>query len=157
MSEDTYDVHPPTPRWTHIALRVTDIDATIDWYTENTPLTLLARREDETGYGAWLGHDDSPDSPFLLVVSQFLPGRDPFQGSPHTVLGPFAHLGFEFPSRQDLEAAAERLEANGSMTMPLTEMPAPIGLIFIAQDPDGNTIEFSYDQGVYAAAQQAWG
>jgi predicted enzyme related to lactoylglutathione lyase len=36
-------------------------------------------------------------------------------------------------------------------------MPAPIGWIFMAQDPDGNTIEFSYDQGVYATAQQVWG
>lgn len=31
--DPVYDVHPPGPRWTHIALRVADMDATIDWYT----------------------------------------------------------------------------------------------------------------------------
>ena len=29
--------------------------------------------------------------------------------------------------------------------------------ICMAHDPDGNTIEFSYDQGVYATAQEVWG
>ena len=32
-NKTTYDVHPPEPRWTHVALRVNDIDKTIDWYT----------------------------------------------------------------------------------------------------------------------------
>jgi hypothetical protein len=36
-------------------------------------------------------------------------------------------------------------------------MPPPIGYICMARDPDGNTIEFSYDQGVYATAQEVWG
>ena len=72
---NTYSTPPPSARWTHVALRVNDIDATIVWYTTHTPLTLLARREDEDGYGAWLGHDDSVESPFLLVVAQFLEAR----------------------------------------------------------------------------------
>jgi len=25
------------------------------------------------------------------------------------------------------------------------------------QDPDGNMVEFSFDQGVYAKAQEVWG
>jgi hypothetical protein len=84
---NTYSTHPPTARWTHVALRVNDIDATIEWYTTHTPLTLLARREDPDGYGAWLGHRDNVDHPFLLVVSQFFEGHDPFGDSAHTVLG----------------------------------------------------------------------
>ena len=47
--ETTYNIHPPEARWTHVALRVKDINATIEWYTENTPLSLVTRREDETG------------------------------------------------------------------------------------------------------------
>ena len=34
---------------------------------------------------------------------------------------------------------------------------APIGYICALTDPDGNVIEFSYDQGVYAKAQEVWG
>jgi hypothetical protein len=38
-----------------------------------------------------------------------------------------------------------------------TEMPPPIGYICMLRDPDGNMVEFSYDQGVYAKAQEVWG
>ena len=154
---NSYSIHPPSARWTHVALRVNDIDATIVWYTTHTPLTLLARREDEDGYGAWLGHDDSVESPFLLVVAQFLEGRDPFGASPHTVLGPFAHLGIELSSREAIDEAAAAAEADGSLAMPPTQMPPPIGYICMVKDPDGNTIEFSYDQGIYATAREVWG
>jgi catechol 2,3-dioxygenase-like lactoylglutathione lyase family enzyme len=58
------------PRWTHLALSVTDIDTMIDWYTTYTPLQLLVKREDAHGYGAWLGHPDAPDTPFILVFAQ---------------------------------------------------------------------------------------
>ena len=144
-------------RLTHLALPCRDLDATIAWYTEHTPLSLLARREDELGYGAWIGHSDSVEHPFLLVVSQFFEGKDPFGDSPHAVLGPFAHIGIELCSRADIEAAAATAEADGSLAMPPTQMPPPIGYICMARDPDGNTIEFSYDQGVYATAQEVWG
>ena len=106
------------------------------------------------GYGAWLGHDDIPDSPFLLVVAQFFPETDPFKDSPMAKLGPFAHLGIEVTSRAEVDAIAEKAEAAGSLAMPPTEMPPPIGYICMVTDPDGNTLEFSYDQGVYAKARE---
>ena len=153
-NKTTYDVHPPEARWTHVALRVNDIDKTIDWYTTNTPMSLVTRREDEMGYAAWLGHTDNPDSPFLLVLSQFFPDKDPFAGSPHTVLRPFAHLGIELPSLEAIQEAEKKLTEAGSVAMPLTEMPPPVGWVFMAKDPDGNTLEFSFDQGVYSTFQE---
>jgi len=152
--ETTYNIHPSEARWTHVALRVKDISATIEWYMENTPLSLITRREDESGYSAWLGHKDNPDSPFLLVLSQFFPDKDPFADAPNTVLGPFAHLGIELPSLESLREAAKKMEAADSLVMPVTEMPPSIGWLFIAKDPDGNTLEFSFDQGVYATFQE---
>ena len=137
-----------------MALRVTDIDASIDWYTTHTPLKLLDKREDADGYGAWLGHDDSPDKPFILVLAQFFPESDPFKDAPIATLAPFAHLGVEVTSREELDAAAERARAEGCLAMPPTDMPAPIGYICMISDPDGNMIELSYDQGVYAHAQK---
>lgn len=154
MPDDAYDIHPPAPRWTHVALRVTDIDATIDWYIAHTPLKLLDRREEPTGYGAWLGHDDSPDKPFILVLAQFFPEHDPFKDSPIATLAPFAHLGVELTSREELDAAAAAAEEAGCLAMPPTDMPPPIGYICMLSDPDGNMIELSYDQGVYAHAQR---
>ncbi len=93
-------------------------------------------------------------SPFLLVLTQFFPDKDPFADAPNTVLGPFAHLGIELPDLESLKKAAEKMQAIGSLVMPVQEMPPPIGWIFMAKDPDGNTLEFSFDQGVYATFQE---
>lgn len=157
MGEDTYRLHPPKARWTHIALRVRDIDASIRWYTEFTPLELLDRRQDDLGFGAWLGMSDQPDTPFLLVLAQFLPETDPFGGAPQEILAPFAHLGIEVAERAEIDRIAERGRAAGCLGMAPTEMPPPIGYICMLRDPDGNTVEFSYDQGVYTKAREVWG
>jgi catechol 2,3-dioxygenase-like lactoylglutathione lyase family enzyme len=156
-STPTYDLRPATARWTHIALRVADIDASIDWYARFTPLELLDRRQDDLGFGAWLGQPDSADRPFILVLAQFLPATDPFGAYPQEVLAPFAHLGIELPTHADIDAVATAAEPAGCLAMAPREMPAPIGYICMLRDPDGNMVEFSYDQGVYAKAQEVWG
>jgi lactoylglutathione lyase len=148
---------PTSPRWTHIALRVSDIDATIRWFLEYTPLALLDRREDEDGYGAWLGHPDGAEHPFILVLAQFFPDRDPFAPSPIVRLAPFNHFGIELPTKEDVDAIAARGEAAGCLAFPAKMMPAPIGYICMLSDPDGNLVEFSYDQGVYEKAREVWG
>ncbi|MYB04391.1 MAG: VOC family protein, partial [Acidimicrobiaceae bacterium] len=85
---------------------------------------------------------------------QFFPESDPFKDAPIATLAPFAHLGVEVTSREEIDAAAERARAEGCLAMPPTEMPPPIGYICMISDPDGNMIELSYDQGVYAHAQK---
>ena len=156
MSEvaDQFAIHPPSMRWTHIALPVVDIDKTIDWYERFTPLELLDRREDADGFGAWLGHRDQVDTPFILVLVSFR--RDQHKG-PQPIMAPFAHIGIEVTSRGEVDAIAKRGEAEGCLAWPPTEMPPPIGYICALTDPDGNMIEFSYDQGVYATVQEVWG
>ena len=157
MSEPVNALRPPRARWTHIALRVASIDASIAWYEEFTPLELLDRRQDELGFGAWLGQPYSPDKPFILVLAQFLPATDPFGAYPQEVLAPFAHFGIELPAHADIDAIAARGEAAGCLAMAPRQMPAPIGYICMLKDPDGNMVEFSFDQGVYAKAQEVWG
>ena len=148
---------PPQPRWTHIALRVSDIDASIEWYGEFTPLELLDRRRDELGFGAWLGQPDTVDRPFVLVLAQFLPGSDPYGDHPKEVLAPFAHFGIELPERAQIDEVADRAARAGCLAMEPKAMPDPIGYICMLRDPDGNMVEFSFDQGVYAKAQEVWG
>jgi lactoylglutathione lyase len=155
-TEPIHDLRPTEARWTHIALRVTNMDAMIAWYTEFTPLALIDRREDDAGYGAWLGMPEKTNNPFILVLAQFFPETDPFAGSPIATLQPFAHLGIELPNKGDVDAMAERAKAADCLSMPPTMMPAPIGYITMLQDPDGNTVEFSWDQGVFATLQGRW-
>ena len=145
---------PTGVRWTHIALPCADIDKTIEWYTTFTPLELLDRREDADGYGAWLGHPDQGDKPFILVLVSFF--RDQVKG-PQPVMAPFAHIGLEMPSKEAVDEIAVKGEAAGCLAWPPTLMPDPVGYICALKDPDGNMIEFSYDQGVYEKAQEVWG
>ena len=156
-TESTYDIHPSEPRWTHLALRVEDIDATIDWYTTMTPLELIERRQDDAGYGAWLGMPGATSNPFILVVAQFFEESDPFGDLPRSVLAPFAHLGMELPDRESVDAIAARGEEADCLAMPPTMMPPPIGYICMLRDPDGNMVEFSWDQGVYATLRGRYG
>ena len=157
MSEALHDLRPKSPRWTHVALRVADIDATIEWYRTFTPLQLLDRREDADGYGAWLGHPDSGEFPFILVVAQFFPDHDPFAPAPIASLGPFNHMGIELPDHDAVDEMARRGEEAGCLAMPATQMPDPIGYICMLKDPDGNLVEFSFDQGVYEKVRAVWG
>lgn len=147
-------IHPTTPRWTHIALPSSDIDASIAWYEKYTPLRLLDRREDADGYGAWLGHPDMADKPFILVLVSFF--RDQGKG-PMPTMAPFAHLGIELTSAEEVQRIAAMGEADGCLSWPPTQMPPPIGYICALTDPDGNVVEFSFDQGVYAKAREVWG
>ena len=148
---------PTEARWTHVALRVDDIDATIAWYERMTPLRLVDRRQDDMGFGAWLGMPGETTHPFILVVAQFFPETDPYADAPKVVLAPFAHLGIELPTKEAVDEIAARGEAEGCLAYPPTMMPAPIGYICMLSDPDGNRVEFSWDQGVYATVRQRWG
>ena len=144
---------PRGPRWTHIALPCADINRSLEWYTRFTPLELLDRREDADGLSAWLGHSDQADKPFVLVLVSFFKDQDKKQPT----LAPFAHIGIELTSRAEIDAIAARGEAEGCLSWAPTEMPPPIGYICALKDPEGNVVEFSYDQGVYAKANEVWG
>lgn len=142
-----------TPRWTHIALPSLDLDTTVDWYLRYTPLAVLDQREDADGRSAWLAHEGQVDNPFVLVLVMFYRN----QGTPQPQLGPFAHLGIEVPERADVDRLAEMARAEGCLHWEPTEMPAPVGYICALEDPDGNIVEISHDQGVYAKVQEVWG
>ena len=74
----------------------------------------------------------------------------------HT-LGPFAHIGVELPNKEDVDAIAERARDLGALHWEPRQMPAHIGYICAAKDPDGNVIEFSWNQKVYATIRDLWG
>src|SRR4051794_5843189 len=152
-----HSLRPGKASWTHIALRVNDIDATIAWYERFTHLKLLHRGEDANGKNAWLGDSSQVDSPFVLVVGQFYEGKDPFAPAQHPPLGPFAHMGIELPSKQMVDDVANRAKAEGCLALGPVQMPKQIGYVCFVKDPDGNTVEFSYDQGVYEKVREVWG
>jgi len=138
-------------RWTHVAIPVSDLDHSIEFYTTLTPLVVVARNEDDSGRGAWLSNDKQVDSPFVLVLSEMDPGQ------PIRTLGPFAHLGIELPNKADVDAIAQRARAMGVLEWEPQQLAEYIGYVCAARDPDGNVVEFSWNQKVYARVQELWG
>lgn len=143
-------------RWTHMALCVKDIDASIAWYKEFTHLKLFQRNEDVNGYGAWMIDPKQPDPPFLLVMAQFFEGKDPFAGTEHGILGPFAHFGIETTSQEAVDAIAAKAKEAGCLGLGPVQMPDPVGYVCFLKDPDGNTVEFSYNQKVFETVRDRW-
>jgi lactoylglutathione lyase len=140
-------VEPVFPRWTHVALPVGDLDSSIVWFEQFTPLRLMQRRADDAGQSAWLGHAALTEHPFVLVLVDF----NESHGSRQPKLFPFAHLGIEMPERADVDAIAAKAAAAGWLEREPVDLPQPVGYVCMLRDPDGNIVEFSHDQGVYDA------
>jgi lactoylglutathione lyase len=149
------------PRWTHVAIPVTDIDKAIEFYTSITPLVVVFRNEDADGKAAWLTNDKQVETPLVLVLAEFMPhlagrfGIEP--GKPHPTLSPFAHLGMELPNKEDVDAVAERARKLGVLSWEPQQMAEHVGYICACKDPDGNIVEFSWNQKVYSTIQKLWG
>ena len=152
-----HSIGPTKAAWTHIALAVKDVEASVAWYEKFTHLRVIARHQDEDGKNAWLGDSATAKSPFILVLGQFFEGHDPFAPAPHPPMGPFAHMGIELPTREAIDKVAAMGKEAGCLALGPKQMPKHIGYICFLKDPDGNTIEFSCDQGVYEKAREVWG
>lgn len=152
MADEPRHSHRPTaPRFTHVALPIADVDASIAFYERHTPLRLLDRRVDGDGSVAWLSDPDTVDAPFVLVLAHFF--SDAEKGRQPT-LAPFAHIGIELPTREAVDEIAARGEADGCLAWPAQWIPPPVGYVCALTDPDGNMVEFSYDQGIYEAVRR---
>lgn len=142
-----------SPRWTHIALPSSDLDAAVDWYGRYTPLVVLDRRRDAEGETAWLAHEGQVEHPFVLVLVMLAADR----GRRQPQLGPFAHLGIEVPERADVVRIADLARDEGCLAWEPTDLPPPVGFVCAVTDPDGNVVEISHDQGVHAKVAEVWG
>ncbi|MGA8705502.1 MAG: VOC family protein [Steroidobacteraceae bacterium] len=142
-----------TPRWTHVALPSCDIDRSIAWYEKFTPLVLVERFQDPMGKSAWMGHAGQVEHPFVLVLVMFY--KD--QGRQQPQLTPFAHIGIEVPTEQELDSIAAQADKDGCLAMKPQRIPPPVGYVCMISDPDGNRIEISHNQQVYQKVQERWG
>ena len=58
-------------RWTHVALPVSDLQRSIDFYESLTPLVLVARNTDDSGDGAGLSNEGESDQKVHSTVEDF--------------------------------------------------------------------------------------
>jgi catechol 2,3-dioxygenase-like lactoylglutathione lyase family enzyme len=139
-------------RWTHVALPVGDLDASLAFYSAMTPLVVVQVRRDASGGAAWLSNEGQWETPFVLVLSDL----DRTHGRPRSTLAPFAHLGIEVGRREEVDEIADRGRAAGCLHWEPRDVPPPVGYVCALRDPDGNVVEFSHDQGVFDAVRSRW-
>ena len=132
--------------FTHVALIVADLDASIAFYRRYTGLTLVDERREDTGARvAWLTDDARR---FVLVLVG--PGRVSLRSRLALALAgripPANHLGFEFPTREQVEELCEQAQREGILRRAPSEHGPPVGFYGMVADPDGNSVELSFGQ-----------
>lgn len=127
------------PKLTHIALRVSNIDQSAEFYETYTGLKLISMREEKEGRVAWLGNPDVKEQ-FIIVLLEF-----PFQKSEQPR---FDHIGLDVPSRACVDEINQKAKDDGILFMEAKDHGKITGYFCIVTDPDGNLVEFSYGQKI---------
>ena len=130
---------------THIALPVSDLDASIAFYAKYARMVVVHRRasSDPDRDVAWLSDRTRP---FAIVLAE--------RASTDTPLGPFAHLGTACESRAEIDRLCGEARADGCLVDGPHESGPPVGYWVFLADPDGHTLELSYGQDVGLAIER---
>jgi glyoxylase I family protein len=127
----------------HIALTVTDLDASIAWYEKVFGITYKMEEAHKGGTGKLLADDT-----WQLVIVLHRHDDNGGETFKETRTG-LDHLGLAVPSRADLEAWQTHLEEMGvekssSADRPCTQSPItdrPYGSVLVFRDPDNIQLE----------------
>jgi catechol 2,3-dioxygenase-like lactoylglutathione lyase family enzyme len=131
---------------THVALTVTNVDASIAFYERYAQMRVVHRRHDEAAGRpvVWLSDHTRP---FVIVLIEV--------ESVDTRLGGVTHLGIGCASRDEVDRlCALALEENRLRLGPI-DAGYPVGYFAFVTDPDGHNLELSYGQEVGLAVETA--
>jgi catechol 2,3-dioxygenase-like lactoylglutathione lyase family enzyme len=129
------------PRWTHVVLKVADLDRSIDFYRRFCGLGIV-RDGRPAGHTVWLGparHGGGPP-PFVLVLYQ---APIDFR---------LDHLGFQCDAREDIDRIAAEARRLGILAEAPFEGGGDIGYVTMVRDPDGHRVEFTHGQPLLGLA-----
>ena len=124
---------------THVALPVTNVDASVAFYAKYAGMKVVHRRTDAVAGNTvvWLSDGTRP---FAIVLIE-----EPTVRSP---LLPIAHLGVGCASRAEVERLVAEARAEGRPTHGPIDAPYPVGYFALISDPDQHTLEVSHGQEV---------
>jgi catechol 2,3-dioxygenase-like lactoylglutathione lyase family enzyme len=131
---------------THVALPVTDLNASVAFYAKYARMEVVHRRKDEKA-GSEVAWVSDRTRPFVIVLLQAPSVEHP--------LLPFAHLGVGCPSREEVDRLCGLARAEGRLMMGPTDSGYPVGYWAFIRDPDGHTLEIAYGQEVALTVGQA--
>jgi lactoylglutathione lyase len=138
-------------QWTHLALHVHSLEASIAFYAQYSNLRVVDRHSDASSTGmevAWLSdRSDDDELSFVMVLQEGTPHSVP-GANPQQPLGPISHLGFDLASREEVDALASRANKDGLLKFRPTFLNPYAGYLCIISDPDGHLVEFSHGQAL---------
>ncbi|MBV8453287.1 MAG: VOC family protein [Deltaproteobacteria bacterium] len=124
---------------THVALMVTDPEASIAFYEKYAAMRIVHRRVDASTHRTvvWLNDQTRP---FVIVLIETDRVDMP--------LRPAAHLGVGCHSREEVEHLCREAISDGCLHSGPTDSGYPVGYWAFLLDPDSNTLEISYGQEI---------
>ncbi len=124
---------PATLGLHHIALTVTDLEASIAWYERVFGTTYQADRPHESGVGKILA---DPEWSLIIVLHHHDANQGERFAESRTGLD---HVSFNVPSRADLELWQKHLEELGVSQSPIADRSK--GSVLVFRDPDNIQLE----------------
>ena len=124
-------------RWTHVVLKVAQLDRSIAFYRRFCALEVV-RDGRPSGHTVWLAPERrSAGVPtFVLVLYQT------------AVDCRVDHLGFQCAAREEVDRVAAEAKELGILTEPPFDGGGDIGYVTMLRDPDGHLVEFTFGQPV---------
>ena len=125
---------------THVALPVTDVDASVAFYEKFAGMKPVHRRRDPKvgNTVVWLSDGTRP---FVIVLIGVPEVRHP--------LLPIAHLGVGCASRAEVERLVELAKSEERPVVGPIDAPHPVGFYALISDPDQHTLEVQCHQRLF--------
>jgi lactoylglutathione lyase len=123
------------PRWTHVVLKVAELDRSIAFYRRFCSLEVV-RDGRPSGHTVWMApaRRGAGDPAFVLVL--YLSDVDCHVD----------HLGFQCDAREEVDRVAAEAERLGILVEPPFDGGGDIGYVTMLRDPDGHRVEFTFGQ-----------
>lgn len=123
-------------RWTHFTIPVSNLDASIEFFTRICGLSIVRDRRLEGGSTVWLGPKPAPgeDPEFVVVISR---------GEVHE---PLDHFGFQCDTREEVTALATRAQRSGTLVEGPIDYGGSVGYFAVVREPSGHLVEFTHGQ-----------
>jgi catechol 2,3-dioxygenase-like lactoylglutathione lyase family enzyme len=128
----------------HVALVVSDVEASIRFYARYAKLAVVHHRSDAGSEVVWMS---DLRRPFVLVLIQ--------TATVDARLAGFCHLGVGCASREEVDALCEAARAQGCLALGPTDSGPPVGYWAFLRDPDGHNLELSHGQEVALTVAEA--
>ncbi len=148
VNDDERDSAQPGPQHvdhglTHIALPVSDLDASLAFYREFARMEVVHQRGDPGDRVAWI---TDRSRPFVMVL---------LEGEVHHPLGGWAHLGVGVDSREAVDQGLALARDRGFEVLGPLDSGPPVGYWGMIADPDGHNLELAYGQEVGFTVEHA--